>query len=208
MEIKSNYEIQAEKSKLEFIKWDHIKIAKKFNLEYDENYLYIYFLKQKYRLNKSTGNIEKTYDEVNYIGAKHNEVMTILDLLSYSKDNLQLSGNWTNVTSLKGTVQTGSIINHNDLFFSYANKFSGRINDFKKACEKLDAKEVKKGDVGYIIDLFEKLPLMVIFYEKDCDFPAEFKILWDENILDYMHYETTFYAVLHLFDRIEELIVT
>lgn len=156
MEIKSNYEIQAEKSKLEFIKWDHIKIAKKFNLEYDENYLYIYFFKQKYRLNKTTGNIEKTYDEVNYIGAKHNEVMTILDLLSYSKDNLQLSGNWTNVTSLKGTVQTGNITNHNDLFLPYANKFSGRINDFKKACEKLDAKEVKKGDVGYIIDIFEK----------------------------------------------------
>ena len=41
MEIKSNYEIQAEKSKLEFIKWDHIKIAKKFNLEYDENYFRI-----------------------------------------------------------------------------------------------------------------------------------------------------------------------
>ena len=206
MEIKSNYEIQAEKSKLELIKWDHGKIAKKFNLEYDENYLYIYFLKQKYRLNKTTGDIEKTYDEVNYNSAKYNEVMTILDLLSYSKDNLQLSGNWMNVTNLKGTLQTGRVTNHNDLFFPYAKKFSSRIDDLKKACEKLDGKAIEKGDVGYIINLFEFLPVMIIFYEEDCDFPAEFKILWDENTLDYMHYETTFYAVVHLFERIEELI--
>ncbi len=60
--------------------------------------------------------------------------------------------------------------------------------------------------VGYIINLFEFLPVMIIFYEEDCDFPAEFKILWDENTLDYMHYETTFYAVQHLFERIEESI--
>ena len=163
-------------------------------------------MKQKYRLNKATGDIEKTYDEVNYIGAKYNEVMTILDLLSYSKDNLQLSGNWMNVTSLKGTLQTGTVTNHNDLFFLYAKRFSSRIEDLKKACEKLDGKVVETGDVGYIINLFEFLPVMLIFYEEDCDFPAEFKILWDENTLDYMHYETTFYAVQHLFERIEELI--
>lgn len=205
MLIKSNYEIQAEKAKLEFIKWNHEKIAKKFNLEYDDNYLYIYFFCQKYRLNKTNGNIEKAHDEENYIEAKHNEVMTILDLFSYSKDNLQLSGNWVNVTNLKGTVQTGSITNHNNLFTPYVSKFSSKINNFKKACENLGGKKVEKGDIGYIIDVFEFLPLMFIFYEEDFDFPAEFKIFWDENILDYMHYETTFYATFHLLKRIEEL---
>ena len=38
MEVKSNYDIQADKCKLEFIKMDHKKIAAKFNLNYDENY--------------------------------------------------------------------------------------------------------------------------------------------------------------------------
>ena len=48
MEVKSNYDIQADKCKLEFIKMDHKKIAAKFNLNYDENYLYIFFYNQKY----------------------------------------------------------------------------------------------------------------------------------------------------------------
>ena len=205
MSIKSNYEAQAEKSKLAFIKWNHEEIAKKFNLEYDDNYLYIYFFSLKYRLNRKNGNIEKTYDNINYINARHNEIMTILDLFDYSKDNLKLSGKWRNVTSLKGTVQSSRVTNHNDLFFPWANKFSKNMKKFKEACEMLGGKVINKGDIGYIINSFEFLPVMIIFYEEDSDFSAEVKLFWDENILDYMHYETTFYVASHLFERIEEL---
>ena len=59
MEVKSNYDIQADKCKLEFIKMDHKKIAAKFNLNYDENYLYIFFYNQKYRLNKKLEMLKK-----------------------------------------------------------------------------------------------------------------------------------------------------
>lgn len=205
MEVKSNYDMQAEKCKLEFIKMDHQKIAEKFNLQSDKNYLYIYFFNQKYRLNKANGNIEKTYDELNYLPAKFNEIMTLLDLFTYSKDNLHLSGKWTNVTNLKGVIRTGSKVTHTDLFEPHAKKFSSKINNLIEACEKLNGRKVNMGDVGYIIDIFEFLPITFIFYEEDSEFPAECKILWDENILDYMHYETTFYVVNHLFDRLEEL---
>ena len=101
MEVKSNYDIQADKCKLEFIKMDHKKIAAKFNLNYDENYLYIFFYNQKYRLNKKTGDVKKTYDGKNFVSAKYNEIMTFLDLFAYCKDDLSLSGKWINVTNLK-----------------------------------------------------------------------------------------------------------
>ena len=205
IERKSNYEIQADKCKLEFINWNHEDIAKKFNLKYDNSYLYIYFFSQKYRLNRITGDIEKTNDNITYIKARHNEIMTILDLMSYSKDNLKLSGNWSKVTSLKGIIKTGGVSNHDDLFLLKSSRFKNRINDLEKACERLNGKKISTGDLGYIINVFEFLPIMIVFYEEDFDFPAEFKILWDENILDYMHYETTFYAVSHLFEKIEEL---
>ena len=45
MEVKSNYDIQADKCKLKFIKMDHKKIAAKFNLNYDENYIYFFIIK-------------------------------------------------------------------------------------------------------------------------------------------------------------------
>ena len=62
--------------------------------------------------------------------------------------------------------------------------------------------------MGYIIDIFDFLPIMFIFYDEDSEFPAECKFLWDEKILNFMHYETTFYVVNYLFERLEELIET
>ena len=55
MEVKSNYDIQADKCKLEFIKMDHNKIAAKFNLNYDENYLYIFFFYLLMKLGGTAG---------------------------------------------------------------------------------------------------------------------------------------------------------
>lgn len=33
---------------------------------------------------------------------------------------------------------------------------------------------------------------------------AVMKIVWGKNIISYMHYETTYFAVTHLLDRIKE----
>lgn len=208
MPIKSNYDIQADKCKLEFIKMDHKKIAEKFNLKYDEDYLYIYFFSTKYRLNKRTGHIEKTYDNSNYIPAKFNEIMTLLDVLAYSKEDLSLSGKWINVTNLKEVFRTGGTVTHTDLFAASSKKFSGKTDKLIEACEKLNGRKISQGDVGYIIDIFDFLPIMFIFYDEDSEFPAECKFLWDEKILNFMHYETTFYVVNYLFERLEELIET
>ena len=207
MEVKSNYDIQADKCKLEFIKMDHNKIAAKFNLNYDENYLYIFFYNQKYRLNKKTGDVKKTYDGKNFVSAKYNEIMTFLDLFAYCKDDLSLSGKWINVTNLKQVFKTGRLVTHTDLFGEHAKRFSGKIDKLKKACEILKGRKINQGDVGYIIDIFDFLPVMFIFYDQDSEFPAEIKLLWDENILNFMHYETTFYVANQLFDRLEELIL-
>lgn len=95
---KSNYDIQAEKAQLEFPKWDHKAIADKFNLIYDKEYLYINFINQKYRINGETGLVEKSIDDILYDSkAGFNEIMSIFDLFSYSKAQLELSGEWINM---------------------------------------------------------------------------------------------------------------
>lgn len=206
MDIKSNYDKQADKCRKEFINMDHQKIAEKFNLQSDENYLYIYFFNQKYRLNKHNGDVEKTEDDKNYVKAKFNEIMTFLDLFAYSKENLKLSGKLRGVTSLKGVIQTGSRITHTDFFQKDAKKFSGKTEKLIKACQALKGRKINKGDVGYEIDVFDFFPITFIFYEEDSEFPAECSFLWDENTLDYMHYETTFYVAKYLLERLYELI--
>lgn len=206
MPIKSNYDIQADKCKLEFIKMDHKKIAEKFNLKYDEDYLYIYFFSTKYRLNKRTGHIEKTYDNSNYIPAKFNEIMTLLDVLAYSKEDLSLSSKWINVTNLKEVFRTGGTVTHTDLFAASSKKFSGKTDQLIKACEKLKGRKISQGDVGYIIDIFDYIKVMFVYYDEDSDFESEIKVLWTDNILKFVHYETTYYMLEYLFEKMLKII--
>lgn len=203
---KSNYEIQTQKALILFPKWNHEKIAKKFNLELDEHYLYINFIGQKYRLNRQNGSIQYLSKNNTYINATYNEVMSILDLFYYSKEHLHLSGNWCTPNSLKGVVNVGNVGGKNTMFKKYETLFSNNINLLSKACEKLGGQKINEADVGYIINIFDFLPVKFLFFEEDCDFPPEIKFLWDENVLDYIRFETTFFAFSHLLHRIAEVI--
>ena len=58
------------------------------------------------------------------------------------------------------------------------------------ACEKLGGVPVGKADVGYQLQLFEFLPVRLNFWNSDEEFPASLRLLWDFNLLDFMHYET------------------
>ena len=46
--------------------------------------------------------------------------------------------------------------------------------------------------------------MILQFWDADEEFEAVLKIMWDENILDYMHYETTYFAASHLLSRLKE----
>lgn len=69
------------------------------------------------------------------------------------------------------------------------------------ACQALQGKRDGKGDVAYGLELF--LFLRLGFWKSDEEFPARLQILADRNILDYMHYETLMFAVIHLLERLK-----
>lgn len=85
MQKKSNYEIQAENAILSFPQWDHEKIAKKFNLNLDKDYLYIKFIGQNYQLNRKTGAIKK-FSKNDYVSAGY--FITVQTILSLYKMEL------------------------------------------------------------------------------------------------------------------------
>ena len=64
------------------------------------------------------------------------------------------------------------------------------------------------GEVAYQIPLFDFLPIVLQFWDADEDFPGQLMIKWDKNILQYMHFETTFYATGCLLQRIADLLDT
>jgi len=202
---RTNYHIQSDYAKKIFLEFDQEKMIKKFSLKSDCEYIYIYFVGQMYRINRVNGDVEFTVDGCVYSEqAQFNEVLSIFDLLTYSKDNLTLSGEWTGIHNLNTT----GIFGYDETGKSYE-KYTRKMEDtgkLKEALEKLGGVQVPFGDIGYVISVFERVPIMIQFWEADDEFSAQIRFLWDKNILDYVRFETSFYIVHHLLDRIVEII--
>lgn len=199
----SNYEIMKKQMSGEFIKYDQNKMIRKFSLPFDENYIYIKFVGRNYRINRKNGTVE--WSEDNFLTAvegDYTEAMTIYDVLCYSKEDCALSGRFCPTNALKGTVYSFNA--KSDFFQSAAHFFAGKIPQLEKSCEILGQKSELSGDVCATLDAFEFLPIIFQFWDADEDFPANMKFMVDENIIDFMHFETMAFMLGHVIKRLQE----
>ena len=132
-------------------------------------------------------------------GNSFHEVMTILDWLCDSRPERSLSGRWCNVVSRSGF--------HRDLQEKedpYAEIFAADPTAFAAACQALGGVKMPQGDVGYAIELVDGLSVYIQLWLGDEEFSPRLRCLWDENVLQYLRYETTWYAVGLLLRRLRE----
>ena len=200
----SNYEIMRNQMRVEFVKYNQQKIIEKFSLRNDEDSIYIDFMRREYRIHRKTGMVEWSEDRFSTsTEADYNESMTIYDILCYSKDDCSLSGNYCPVNMLKGTVKSSSV--GSDLFQKSADAFNGKLEKLETACGIFGEKVDLSGDVAAKLYPFTFLPVILQYWEADEEFPANLKFMFDENILDYMHFETIFFMMGHIVKRIQEM---
>ncbi|MCD8076019.1 MAG: DUF3786 domain-containing protein [Lachnospiraceae bacterium] len=200
----SNYNTTRDNAERRFLNYDQENMIEKFHLKYDEQYLYIEFVGRDYRINRSSGRTEWTMDGFLHVEhAGFNEVLAICDVLCDSKKGCHLSGRFVKVNDLKGTVRSSGL--GNDMYGKYAEYFDRRLPELRKACEILGGEKQKIGDVSYLLHPFSFLPLMLQFWESDDEFSASLKFMWDENTLEFLRYETTYYVLGHVLERLKEL---
>ena len=201
----SNYEIMRNQMRGEFVKYDQEKMIRKFGLENDDTYLYIEFVRRPYRIHRQSGLVEWSADGfASVVEADYNEAMTIYDVLCCSKDNCRLSGKFCPISMLPRTVHSSGP--GGSMFQKAADEFSQKTEELRHACEvlgKLDGR--MKGDVAAVLYPFTFLPVTLQYWETDEEFPANLKFMFDENIQDYMHYETIFFMMGHIVSRMKEI---
>lgn len=200
---KSNYDIMKEEMQKKFLEYGQDRMIQKFGLKFDIQYLYIQFVGREYRINRNDGKVEYMMEDGNFVDAGYDEAMSIYDVLCGAKEDAHLSNEFTTLGSLPGIVRGIGL--DNKLFQKEAQYFDHRMNELSAACEVLGGTCEEKGDVSYRIMAFPFLPVIFQFWESDEDFPASLQFLWDRNILDYMHYETTFYVVNQILYRLQEI---
>jgi hypothetical protein len=199
----SNYEVMKNRMSSEFLKYDQENMIRKFSLPYDEGYIYIRFVEREYRINRQTGAV--TWSENDFqteTEADYNEAMTIYDVLCSSKENCIPAGTFCPTDSLKGVIWTRS--KSNSFFQQTADQFAGKTELLARAIEKIGHRENLAGDVAASIQVFDFLPIMIQYWDADEEFSAVLKFMVDENIQDFMHFETVMFMLSHVVNRIKE----
>ncbi|MDE7245935.1 MAG: DUF3786 domain-containing protein [Oscillospiraceae bacterium] len=199
----SNYEITKRQMARAFAQYDQEKMAQKFHLDGDKDYLYIRCLNRTYQIRRTDGTV--TWEENGIVReAGFNETMTFYDLLCNAKDGCSLSGEFTAIGNLVNAANNPG--SGGSLTARQTRLFDHRETELSRACEQLGGVPCGKGDVAYRLPLFDFMPVILQFWNSDDEFPASLQVLWDKNTTDFMHFETVWYALGHLLDRLQELL--
>ena len=196
----NNYALQASRARQYFLGYDQQQLAEKCRLEQDERYLGTRLLGRPYRIDRKTGDLFRlengTWQEAN----THAEVMTLLDLICDSREDRHLCGRKKNMSDF-GHQFHQELTEKNPTALQYQENPEG----LKAACLALGGKPMPVGDVAYEIPLFEDLTIGLQFWLGDEEFAPRLRYLWDENALQYLKYETMYFAVDLLTERIRKL---
>lgn len=200
----SNYDITRNQMRREFIKYEQTRMIEKFKLDFDEAYLYLEFVCRKYRVNRKNGVVEWSEDGFRSVEeADYNESMTIYDVLCYSGDECCLSGKFCPLHAVKGLTSTLSP--GGNMFRKTADRFQGHKEQLEYSCSILGKPAEIVGDVTAVVQAFPFLPVVLQYWEGDEEFSPCLKFMYDENILDYMHFETVYFMTAHILRRLEEI---
>ena len=194
MQRTDNYAIQARQAQDTFLTYDQAVLIEKCKLPFDREYLYPTFFGKPYRLHRKTGDLQRKQGN-QWLDAGFNEIMTILDILCDSKPDRCLTGKWNG-------MQNFGLMFHQNLLEKGKDPFAAAIERdpsvFEQRCLALNGRPIPGADLGYAIEVMDGLSIALQFWFSDEDFPAQVRWYWDENALQYIKYETMYFAVGHL----------
>ena len=202
-----NYEKMEQDARNLFLKADQQSIIENWELDSDADYIYADFFSQRLKIDRKTAVITPAEEDRSLpapVNGRHksttvNESMILFDILVRSR--ARAAGQWASISVLGGVIGQGHdrILNHQD----DAARFAGQTEKLRKACEALGGTPESRADAGYSFTVFKDFRILFQFWDADDEFPASIKYLFDTNALQYMHYETLWYVMGALYDRID-----
>lgn len=187
-EYTSNYEKLCEDWRKKFLTWEHKKIFEHLQLPgYFEDHLELTYFHVPYAIDRATGvitNLENPQEENTF-----STQMAIYHLLYYSKEHPSNSGEWVPFRQVKGAGAFDTAFTRMVLK-PFAEAYNGRMDELVAAGNRLGFQRLSHGDVSFYVEAFDCIAMKFIFWDGDDEFPAQFNILFDQNITDFTHEET------------------
>ena len=179
----SNYDQVIENWRLKFLEMDQEELIRKFQLEADEEFLYIIYFSKRFRIDRKNGLITEDGKSPGF-----DTVMNIYNTFYYSAAHPVASGNLVAFRQVK-RVYPFEAAYRRTIISRLQELFSGKTEELRKACEALGGTLLPQGDVGYVLPVFPFLNIAVLFWDKDEEFEAQANMLFDSEITEFMHEE-------------------
>ena len=179
----SNYDQVIENWRLKFLEMDQEELIRKFQLEADEEFLYIIYFSKRFRIDRKNGFITEDGKSPGF-----DTVMNIYNTFYYSAAHTVASGNLVAFRQVK-RVYPFEAAYRRTIIFRLQELFAGKTEELRKACEALGGTLLPQGDVGYVLPVFPFLNIAVLFWDKDEEFEAQANMLFDSEITEFMHEE-------------------
>ena len=179
----SNYDQVIENWRLKFLEMDQEELIRKFQLEADEEFLYIIYFSKRFRIDRKNGFITEDGKSPGF-----DTVMNIYNTFYYSAAHPVASGNLVAFRQVK-RVYPFEAAYRRTIIFRLQELFAGKTEELRKACEALGGTLLPQGDVGYVLPVFPFLNIAVLFWDKDEEFDAQANMLFDSEITEFMHEE-------------------
>ncbi len=124
----------------------------------------------------------------------------IIYYLLRAKD-IRTSGEWISDKDIPGggTFFRGPHDIPTDLI---CNRFNNDIEAFKKRCKQLQGTPIDMGDAAFTFRIAPRIPVTVLYWMGDEDFPAEAKLLYDRSITEHLSLDIIFALVYEVCTRI------
>ena len=179
----SNYDQVIENWRLKFLEMDQEELIRKFQLEADEEFLYIIYFSKRFRIDRKNGFITEDGKSPGF-----DPVMNIYNTFYYSAAHPVASGNLVAFRQVK-RVYPFEAAYRRTIISRLQELFAGKTEELRKACEVLGGTLLPQGDVGYVLPVFPFLNIAVLFWDKDEEFEAQANMLFDSEITEFMHEE-------------------
>lgn len=83
-----------------------------------------------------------------------------------------------------------------------ASRFDGDITGFKNRCEQYGSKVLDLADAAFVFSITPRIPVAVLYWQGDDEFPTEVKLLFDKTIARHLASDTIYALAVGVCDRL------
>lgn len=119
-----------------------------------------------------------------------NQRLNVYTLLGYCKEGAQLSGRWVPFREVPGAAPFAPAFERHVLR-PFAATFNTHADRLREAALQIGGMSIPQSDAGCLLHAFACIPMQYLFWDGDEEFPAQGNILFDSNVTDFIHPEST-----------------